>query len=140
MLAGTVLLAGCQQKVVSNEKPHSIEGVWIPESGEFDGDVIKHKDLLTSSKLTIDKNQYAFQEPTGEQQAGRIAINDKSDPKSFDLEFLEGPNKGKKSLGIFKIADNKLAMCFGDPGKERPSAFVTVKGSGQTVLNLVKKQ
>jgi uncharacterized protein (TIGR03067 family) len=63
---------------------------------------------------------------------------DKS-PKQVDFTYLDGPDKGKTELGIYKFDGQKLVMAINDPGMDRPAEFATKAGTKISVITLKKK-
>lgn len=49
-----------------------------------------------------------------------------------------GTSDGKTLLGIAKVDGDTLTVAYGEPGKERPTRFESVAGSG--VLLVVHKK
>jgi uncharacterized protein (TIGR03067 family) len=48
-------------------------------------------------------------------------------PKTIDLD-----NRGKKQLGIYEVAGDTMKICFGAPGRPRPTDFESRAGDGNT--------
>lgn len=57
----------------------------------------------------------------------------------IDFTFLDGPDRGQKSLGIYLASRHELQICFQDPGAKvgRPANTGSVPGSQLTSLTLV---
>ena len=56
---------------------------------------------------------------------GEIKLDDAKSPKEWDWTKFEGPD-GKKvddNLAIYKLEGDKLTLCSGGPGNDRPSEF-----------------
>jgi len=70
-----------------------------------------------------------------------VKVDASKTPKAIDLTPLDGPDKGKTSLGIYEIKGDELRLCTAEAGKDRPTEFSAKEGSGQilTVLKRVKK-
>jgi len=70
-----------------------------------------------------------------------IKIDSSKNPMTIDFVYLEGDNKGKKSLGIYKLeGENMLVLCWGEPGKERPTKFETKPGENTFVQVLMRQK
>lgn len=71
--------------------------------------------------------------------AGPSTIDPTQDPMTLDVSYTEGVNKGKTSLGIYKIDDGVLTICRRPPDKPRPAEFVSKPDSG-TILIRYKRE
>ena len=72
----------------------------------------------------------------------RLSVDPKKSPKEFDLTYLDGPHKGRKSLGIYRWGGTEgktLELSLQDPGASvaRPSSIGT-RGGKQTSLIVLK--
>jgi uncharacterized protein (TIGR03067 family) len=67
---------------------------------------------------------------------GTITLDQTKKPKSFDLKFTAGPEKGNTSLGIYELGGDNWRICLTVTGKTRPSAFATAPGSGLALETL----
>jgi uncharacterized protein (TIGR03067 family) len=63
----------------------------------------------------------------------RYSVDDSSNPKQIDFEYLEGPRKGAVYHGIYEVSGNVLKICTSFDGVVRPSSFESAKGSDITV-------
>jgi uncharacterized protein (TIGR03067 family) len=72
----------------------------------------------------------------GAEYAGTIEIDAAKKPKRFDLAFSEGPEKGRRSLGIYELDGATWRICLGLAGKTRPRKFATSPGSGHALETL----
>ena len=99
-----------------------IEGSWVATSYKR-GEREVSKDMI-KTELTIAKGAYEF--PTGINRIskkGTIAVDAAKGTIDFTPE--DGPAKGKTLLGIYKVDGDKLTICFGAAGKDRPKEFKT---------------
>jgi uncharacterized protein (TIGR03067 family) len=94
-----------------------VDGAAVPESG-FAGSriVVKGKTFTTISM--------------GATYGGTLAIDATKRPKTLDLSFRTGPEKGNRSLAIFELDGDLWKLCLTITGKTRPEAFATQRGSG----------
>jgi RNA polymerase sigma-70 factor (ECF subfamily) len=67
---------------------------------------------------------------------GEVRLDPGKEPMHFDLVGVEGPNKGKTLLGIYKREKGRVIICLRDPGKERPTEFTSDRGSDQAMMTL----
>lgn len=68
----------------------------------------------------------------------KFKVNEKTTPKEIDVEFLDGPNKGKVALGIYEVKDDEFKICNSNPGQPRPTAFESKEGTA-TAYSIWKK-
>jgi uncharacterized protein (TIGR03067 family) len=61
---------------------------------------------------------------------GTVAVHQTTSPKSFDLHFEEGPEKGNTSLGIYELDGDTWKICLTTRGYERPKEFAAPPGTG----------
>src|ERR1051325_9824303 len=64
------------------------------------------------------------------------AVDLQRDEAPFDLEFVEGPEAGNSSYGIYQLHGDQLTICLGLTGAPRPKSFSTKKGSGHALERL----
>ncbi len=111
------------------EKPAAelkkLDGVWKMASLTRAG-VVGTRSPLFDATWTVKDGKITFNDGKGHTRSHKISIDESKNPKTIDFTYLEGPDKGKKSLGIFKMeGDGKLVICWAEPGKERPTKFST---------------
>jgi uncharacterized protein (TIGR03067 family) len=71
-------------------------------------------------------------------QAGIMRLDPTTTPKSIDVTFTDGPQKGAVILGIYEISGDTLKVCFDLEGKTRPTEFSSMPGS-QTFVAIHKR-
>jgi uncharacterized protein (TIGR03067 family) len=69
----------------------------------------------------------------------KFKLDPSKSPKAVDFTHLDGPEKGKTELGIYKFDGEKLVMAVNDAGMARPTAFATKEGTKISVITLKKK-
>jgi uncharacterized protein (TIGR03067 family) len=105
---------------------------------EVDGKSVP-EDKLKSSTLTIKGDKYIIKvnDQTFETQ---ILLDPTQKLKTIDVKFLDGANKDKTALGIYKIDGDTFTMCRAlNPGQARPQDFGTWPNTN-TFLVVWKKQ
>lgn len=75
-------------------------------------------------------------EPTFRCHEGIFTVDVEADPARIDIEFVEGPEAGNWSYGIYTLDGDALVMCLGLTGAPRPQRFATAAGSGQALERL----
>ena len=107
------------------------QGDWIMVAGERNGQKMDAKLVRTFSRTVIGtKYTVSFEVPEAAVvQPGSFTLDPSKQPKAIDLVADDGPNKGKKMLGIYAFDGDTYKMCVAQPEKERPTAFATKEGS-----------
>jgi uncharacterized protein (TIGR03067 family) len=94
-----------------------------------DGKKTPEKDLkgmvliVKGNKGIVKKGDMVLSEATA-------TMDQKKDPWTIDIKITKGKEKGKTLKGIMKAKDGKVTVCWGAPGKDRPTEFKSKKGSG----------
>ncbi len=86
-------------------------------------------------------NEITWTSTKGEEVKASFTIDPAKSPKQIDLAFLSGPDKGKKSVGIYdqvKLARKPLWFCLTEPGSDaaRPAEFKYEKDAGRALIGL----
>jgi uncharacterized protein (TIGR03067 family) len=111
-----------------------LEGTWVLQAVEVNGDKIPLKDIKTGkvleARLVIKGDQYLFY--LGKNKAVFThKMNPSATPKQIDLTVADGSLKGKTYRGIYRLEKDTYTICRNvEPGKDRPSAFATQPRSG----------
>ncbi len=113
-----------------------IEGTWHLVSGEQDGREIAAADIQ-HSKLQIVGNAHEATVGDGFLK-GTHTLGTDQNPMTIDASDAEGPFAGKTLLGIFKLEDDLLTVCFAAPTNDRPTEFTT-QGGKATILHAWKR-
>ena len=66
----------------------------------------------------------------GAAYSGNFVVHPETSPKSFELEFLDGPEKGNTALGIYELRGDTWKICLSTRGSVRPTEFAAPPGSG----------
>jgi uncharacterized protein (TIGR03067 family) len=61
-----------------------------------------------------------------------ISVNPGVAPRTIDYQMTAGFTAGKTQLGIYRASGDTVTLCFGSPGKDRPTEFAAPSGSGVT--------
>jgi uncharacterized protein (TIGR03067 family) len=113
-----------------------LAGNWQVVSREVDGEKADQK-ALDAMKVTIDREGIVTVQRDGKTigKSKWTNLDTAKDPKTVDLEVIEGENKGKVYLGIYRIEENNMTICRANPDKKRPTTFSTEAGSGCTLMS-----
>lgn len=116
------------------ERLRSLEGTWAFRSLEIDGHSMPGA-AMTSSRLLIDGDRFRMESPEGTYE-GVFDIDIEKAPHTIDIDFIEGPEAGHRSEGIFELKGDRLTICLGVVGSTRPATFATAPGSGHALEEL----
>jgi uncharacterized protein (TIGR03067 family) len=111
-----------------------LEGEWSFETLQVDGSDMPRA-LVAQSKLLLDGDRFRMESPEATYD-GRFAIDTSTTPMRIDIEFVEGPEAGNWSYGVFERHDDRLTICLGLVGATRPTTFATSPGSGHALERL----
>ena len=112
----------------------ALEGEWTFASLEVEGQAIPAS-MLGTSRILIDGDRFRTESPEATYE-GEFRIDIEQEPPTLDIEFVEGPEAGKWSRGLFTLDGDRLTICLGLAGRTRPSGFRTAPGSGHALETL----
>src|SRR5262249_42388901 len=112
----------------------ALEGEWHFGSQRLDGLVMSAK-ALAGSRLLIDGDRFRMESPEATYE-GVLTIDVERTPSQITISFVEGPEAGNQSFGIYELAGDRLTLCLGLAGSSRPSEFAARKGSGHALQHL----
>jgi uncharacterized protein (TIGR03067 family) len=112
----------------------ALEGEWQFAALNIDGRAVPAA-MLGHSRLLIDGDRFRTESPEGIYE-GIFTIDVAASPSHIDIEFVEGPEAGNWSHGIYELDGDRLTMCLGLTGASRPSSFATAPGSGHALERL----
>jgi uncharacterized protein (TIGR03067 family) len=118
------------------ERLRSLEGTWASRSLEVDGAKMPTA-ALGESHLLIDGDRFRMESPAANYE-GIFDIDIEQTPHTIDIDFVDGPEAGNRSEGIFELDGDRLTICLGFAGESRPKAFKTARGSGHALEHLVR--
>ena len=116
------------------EALRALQGEWRFVSLQVDGADMPAA-AMSSSQLLMDGDRFRMESPEANYD-GVFTIDAKADPMRIDIEFVEGPEAGNMSYGIFEQSGDQLTICLGLTGASRPVAFATKPGSGHALERL----
>ena len=116
------------------EQLRALEGTWLFTSLEIDGNELPTS-TFHSSKLLLNGDRFRMESKEAN-YGGIFDINVEVDPHTIDMDFVEGPEAGNSSYGIYEFEGNSLKICLGLTGYARPLNFRTQPGSGHALETL----
>lgn len=141
MYVAVMIAAGwfyCAEPTESAKKDlAALEGEWTMVSGEREGQPLDEARVKTAKRVSKDSvTTVTFGEMVF--MKAKYTVDPSKKPKAIDYEFDEGPNKGKKALGIYEIDGDTVKFCFAGVDAERPTDF-TAKAGSNRVYSVWKK-
>lgn len=125
-LVWLIAVAGASDEVTGDLK--RLQGTWQAAGFVIDGKELAAKDR-EALKLVIKGTRGTFTRDD-KQVHGTYALDEAASPKTIDITLADGPDKGKKKLGIYEIKDGVLRLCVGPVGGKRPTKFESAADSG----------
>ena len=113
--------------------PNELLGEWKIVSGSHAGQVIPQSQLPTVV-LKIEKDGH-WTDPDG--MVATWSTDETKKPKTLDLEYTAGPDRGKKQLCVYEVVGDRLTIVMGVPGAkeaDRPSSLATTPEKTKVVL------
>ena len=102
-----------------------LQGTWTIVSLEMDGMSMP----CGGAQIAIAGDSFTTS-GMGATYNGKVTVNAATSPKSFDLLFLDGPEKGNTSLGIYELKGDTWKICLTTRGSVRPAEFAAPPGTG----------
>lgn len=112
----------------------ALEGEWRVERLDIDGSPLPHQ-VVRHSRILIDGDRFRTESPEAIYD-GVFTIDVDATPPHIDIDFVEGPEAGNSSHGLFELDRDTLTLCLGLAGTPRPNAFTTSRGSGHALERL----
>jgi uncharacterized protein (TIGR03067 family) len=120
-----------------NPAIESLQGTWDIVALEVDGKTMPESGFH-GSRIVVEGNTFTTIS-MGATYGGSLTVDAAKNPKTLDLSFKAGPEKGNTSLAIYELDGDGWTLCLTVTGKTRPIAFATKAGSGHA-LERLKRQ
>jgi uncharacterized protein (TIGR03067 family) len=111
-----------------------LQGTWEIVALEVDGTAVPEAGF-SGSRIVVKGNTFATVS-MGATYGGTLAVDAAKAPKTLDLSFKSGPEKGNTSLAIFELDGDTWKLCLTVTANKRPTAFATRPGSGLALETL----
>lgn len=146
MIASMLLLLTILQPPgdLLTQEVQKLGGTWQIISSETDGkeknDRVKGFRYHFEGQLMklLDKQNKPILRADGKPDERPFLINVQTNPKTIDMT-IQVKTKAFLSLGIYRLLDDELTLCFAEPGATRPTEFTSKPGVTLILLHRVKK-
>jgi uncharacterized protein (TIGR03067 family) len=131
LAASAISLARAEDNEAAKKDMAALQGEWSMVSGIADGQAIddgmrkQMKRICKGDELSVTLGEQVIMK-------AKIALDPFGKPKTIDYDVTDGPNKGKKLLGIYELDGDTIKSCFAPPGAERPTDFTSKPGDKHT--------
>ena len=115
-------------KDVLDKELARFEGTWKVISLEVEGMKLSDKSLK-AARLIIKGKDFTMKDDFATYR-GHFSIDPSKKPKTIDMKFTEGPEKGNTSYGIYELDGDDFKLCLTISGKNRPTEFAAKPKSG----------
>jgi uncharacterized protein (TIGR03067 family) len=112
-----------------------LQGTWDVTSLEADGQKMP---ALPGAKIMV-KGRRFTSIAMGATYEGTVEIDQRKKPKTLDLVFTAGPEKGNRNVGIYKLDAAVWTICLATRGDTRPRTFATKAGTGLALETLERE-
>ncbi len=111
-----------------------LQGTWTILTVEMDG-MAMPAGASGGSKIVVKGDRFTTIS-MGATYNGIVTLDSAKRPKTFDLKFTAGPEKGNTSVGIYELNGDDWKICLTVTGNTRPTGFATKPGSGHAFETL----
>lgn len=129
---------------IARDKPKDdaqlVQGSWdwdpAAKQSEAKPQVLLERVVIRGDKLTFHYNLDGkrFTSPT------EFKLDPKASHREIDFTPTEGANKGRAYLGLYKIEDGRLWICYRGPGSTRPKDFDDKSAGNDATVFIVLKR
>jgi uncharacterized protein (TIGR03067 family) len=108
-----------------------MQGKWQMVSMERNGKKLPDP-LVKTYQRFVKENEYRVtwvEDGQAEVLNTVMVLDPRQNPKVVDILLGNGPFKGKKRLGIYRIQGDTETVCLALPGKARPTCFDSSQGA-----------
>lgn len=112
-------------------------GKWKYESGDRAGEKIAAERL--DSVVTVSKDKFIVPAGPDSNFVMAYTVDAKQTPITIDLTIESGPAPEGKAVGIIKIEQGKMTLCYDPTGVKRPTDFKSTADNGCFTFVLAKQ-
>ena len=113
-----------------------LQGLWRISAIEMEGREMP-EEMVAEARIRIEGDRFTTT-GMGAEYAGTMVLDASASPKSLDMKFDAGPEKGNTNFGIYELDGDRWRICLATHGTVRPSEFDSKAGDGFVVEMLVR--
>ena len=113
-----------------------LQGTWSVAALEVDGQKMAGG-MLNGARVVVKQDRFQSL-GMGETYEGLLTLDESARPKTFDLKFTKGPEKGNTNRGIYELDGDQWKLCLATRGDARPKTFAAKAGTGHA-LEVLKR-
>ena len=107
------------------------EGTWRQTSLTRNGKAAPEADF-EGVKLVFHGDRYTYKSKSGQRDEGTFTINSTKKPAVMRTTRVDGADRGKTLVRIYKFSDNDtVSFCSPGPSEVQPRSFEAAEGSGR---------
>ena len=137
LAAGSALAADDVGKDALEKEYARFEGTWRFVSLEVEGMKVP-EEAIKDARLFVKGKDFTMKDKVNTYR-GTLTIDPGKKPKTIDLKFTEGPEKGNTSYGIYELSGDELKICLTITSKDRPTEFAAKAKSGHGLETLMRE-
>lgn len=127
------------QEPEKDKNPFQLDGEWTIVRGTREGSRVEADRL--PPVVTFQGKQLTI--PAGADPDQKFVIAFKIDqnvqPAAVDFEIVDGPVTGATALGIIRMENGELTLCYDPTGQKRPEAFESTAENGRFLFVLKRR-
>lgn len=133
LCAVSFLIATDGPSTTTPEESRKLQGSWTVVRARRDGEVDNE---LVDATLVVSGDKFTSKSGMRTVAQGNWKLDADKKPRTIDIEYTEGPEKGQTARGIYSITDGTWILLLNAPGRERPASFSPESEIGLTYLIL----
>ncbi len=119
----------------------NITGKWTPTSRETDGEKTATEAFKGMTvKVAADGTATITKDGKVVRKVKWVNLDPTQKTKAVDIEVIEGDDKGKTLLAIYRLEGDQFTVCVANAGKDRPTAFSTAADSGRSLMSYTRSK
>jgi uncharacterized protein (TIGR03067 family) len=115
----------------------SLQGTWRLVALEQNGKPAS-PDQMRDRTIFFGGGAFVVREGYSMKQAGTIAVDSSTTPKSVTMIIARGDDQGKSFLGIYAIEKDTLKICLDRKGQSRPDKFETDERNNRSLATYTR--
>jgi uncharacterized protein (TIGR03067 family) len=136
----TIAFADDAKEAAIKKDRKQIKGTWRIIELIIDGNKSAEEDARKLTVVNGADGTWILRDEDREINRGTSTIDPTKKPKNIDFTVTEGDGKGNQHKGIYDLGKKTRRLCFAPAGKERPTEFSSVPGSGIILVNFERKK